>query len=59
MKKILILGDYNQLVGSLNEHLSTRFTTQMCMDNLEFVKKIGKIFKLRHGSCLFKGRGRT
>ena len=45
MKKILIIGDYNQSVGSLNQHLSTRFTTQMCIDNLEFVKKIGKIFQ--------------
>lgn len=45
MKKILIVGKLNQLVGSLNEHLSTQFHTQMCTDNLEMVKGMSKIFK--------------
>ncbi len=46
MKKILIVGELNQLVGSVNQYLSTKFQTQMCVDNLEMVKKITKIFKV-------------
>ncbi|MBQ9991451.1 MAG: response regulator [Lachnospiraceae bacterium] len=57
MEKILILGDYNQLVGSLNQHLSTRFTTQMCMDNLEYVEKIAKIYKFDMVVVCLRGVG--
>lgn len=45
MKKILLVGELNQIVGSLNEHLSTRFKTQMCADNYELVKAMDKIYK--------------
>ncbi len=45
MKKILLVGELNQIMGSLNQHLSTRFQTQMCMDNLEMVKTFDKVFK--------------
>lgn len=38
MKKILLIGELNQIIGSLNQYLSTKFQTQMCMDNLEMVK---------------------
>ncbi len=44
MKKILIIGELNQIMGSLNKHLSTKFHTQMCMDNLEMVKAMRKVF---------------
>ena len=45
MKKILLVGELNQIMGSLNEHLSTKFRTQMCMDNVEQVKSMEKVFK--------------
>ena len=45
MKKILLVGELNQIMGSLNQHLSTRFQTQMCMNNLEMVKTMDKVFK--------------
>lgn len=45
MKKILLAGELNQIMGSLEQHLSGRYQTQMCMDNLEMVKGIGKIFQ--------------
>ena len=44
MKKILIVGELNQIMGSLNKHLSTKFQTQMCVDNLEMVKSMRKVF---------------
>ncbi len=44
MKKILIVGELNQIMGSLNKHLSTKFQTQMCVDNLEMVKSMRKFF---------------
>lgn len=45
MKKILLIGELNQIMGSLNQHLSTGFKTQMCMENPEYVKAMDKIFK--------------
>lgn len=45
MKKILIIGQFNEVMESLNKHISTKFTTQMCMDNLEMVKAMKKVFK--------------
>lgn len=45
MKKVLIIGELNLLVSSLNQHLSAKFQTQMCMDNIEMTKGMAKIFK--------------
>ncbi len=46
MKKILIIGELNQLVGNLNQHLAGKFQTQMCMDSLDMVKAMTKVFRL-------------
>ena len=45
MRKILLIGAFNQIVGSLNDHLSTKFRTQMCTENLEWIKGLEKVFK--------------
>ena len=45
MKKVLIIGELNLLLGSLNQHLSSRFKTQMCVDNIDMVKGMVKIFR--------------
>lgn len=45
MKKILIIGQFNEVMESLNKHISTKFTTQMCMANLDMVKAMKKVFK--------------
>lgn len=45
MKKILLVGELNQILGSLNQHLSTRFQTQMCLNNYELVKAMDKVYK--------------
>lgn len=45
MKKLLLVGELDQVLGSLNEHLSGRFDTQMCTTDLEMVKGIIRIFR--------------
>lgn len=45
MKKVLLIGKLNQTVSSVNRHLSTRFQTQVCVDNLEMVKGMVKVFE--------------
>lgn len=45
MKKILIIGQFNEIMGSLNQHISTKFTTQMCLPSLEMVKAMKKVFQ--------------
>lgn len=44
MKKILLIGELNQTVSSINGYLSTRFHTQICVDSLELVKGMTKVF---------------
>ena len=44
MKKVLLLGDLNQTVSSINKQLSTRFQTQICKDDLELMKGMLKVF---------------
>ena len=44
MKKILLIGELNHIIGTLNKYLSTKFQTQMCMDNFEMVKSMRKVF---------------
>lgn len=45
MKKILLVGELSQTVSSVNRHLSTRFQTQICVDSLELVKGMAKVFE--------------
>ncbi len=44
MKKILLVGKLNQTVSSVNKHLSTRFQTQICVDELEMIKGMIQVF---------------
>lgn len=44
MKKLLLIGELNQTVSSVNGHLATRFQTQICVDSLELVKGMAKVF---------------
>ena len=44
MKKVLLVGELNQTVSSVNKHLSTKFQTQICKDMLELVKGMIKVF---------------
>lgn len=37
MKKVLLLGDLNKVMGNLNKYLSTQMQTQMCPDRLDIV----------------------
>ena len=43
MKKVLIVGDLNQTVSSINKQLSARFQTQICKDDFELVKGMMKV----------------
>ena len=45
MKKVLLIGELNQTVSSVNKHLSTRFKMQLCTDKLELVKGMAKVFE--------------
>lgn len=38
MKKVLLIGQLNQTVSSLNSHLADKFRTQLCVDQLDAVK---------------------
>lgn len=44
MKKVLLVGDLNQTVSSINKQLSTGFQTQICKDDLELMKGMFKVF---------------
>ena len=44
MKKILLVGKLNQTVSTVNEHLQTKFQTQMCTDSLDMVKGMAKVY---------------
>lgn len=44
MKKVLLVGELNQTVSSVNKHLSTKFQTQICKDTIDFVKGMIKVF---------------
>ena len=45
MKNILLLGELDEVLGSLNYHLMSKFKTQMCTMDLNLVKAMIKIFK--------------
>ena len=44
MKKVLLVGELNQTMSSVNQHLSGKFQTQICMDSYELVKGMMKVF---------------
>lgn len=44
MKKILIIGELNQVMSSVNKALSARFQTQICTDTYGVVKGMVKLF---------------
>lgn len=43
MKKILLVGELNQTIGTVNKYLQTKFRTQICVDTLEMVKGMTKV----------------
>ena len=45
MKKILLVGELNMTVSSVNQYLSANFQTQICMNTYEIVKGMDKVFK--------------
>lgn len=45
MRKILLIGELNQTVSSVNKHLSTRFQTQICKDDDDTVRGMLKVFE--------------
>ena len=45
MKKVLLVGQLNQTVSSVNKYLSRMFYTQVCVDSLELVKGMLKVFE--------------
>lgn len=45
MKKVLLIGEFNQTVSNLNNCLTDYYNTQICADNLEMVKGMVKVFK--------------
>ena len=44
MKKVLLVGELNQTMSSVNQHLANKFQTQICMDSYELVKEMVKVF---------------
>ena len=57
MKKVLIIGEFNPLIGSLNQHLAGKFQTQICLDTIDMVKGMVKVFKLDMAIICLKGVG--
>lgn len=45
MKKILLIGDLNQTVSKVNNYLQTRFQTQLCVDSLEMVRGMVRVYE--------------
>ena len=45
MKKVLLVGELNMTVSSINQYLSARFQTQICTGDYEIVKGMEKVFK--------------
>lgn len=45
MKRVLLIGELDQVLGSLNHHLASKFQTQMCTIDMEMVKGMSKIYK--------------
>lgn len=45
MKKVLLVGELNQIMGSLHKYLSKKFEIQMCVDHIEVVKNMTKLFR--------------
>ena len=45
MKRVLLIGELNQTISTINRYLETKFQAQMCMDNLELVKGMVKVFE--------------
>ena len=45
MKKVLLIGELNQTVSTVNNFLQTKFQTQMCMDSLEMVRGMIKVYE--------------
>lgn len=45
MKKVLLIGELDQILGSLNHHLAAKFQTQMCTTDLDLVKAMCKVYK--------------
>ena len=45
MKKILLVGELNQTVSSVNNHLSGSFRTEICAESLEMVQGMTRIHK--------------
>ena len=45
MKRVLLIGELNQTVSTINRYLETKFQSQMCMDSLELVKGMAKVFE--------------
>jgi len=43
MKKVLLIGELNQTIGTVNKYLQTKFRTQICVDSLEMVKGMTKV----------------
>lgn len=43
MKKILLIGELNQTIRTVNNYLQTKFRTQVCVDMLEIVKGMTKV----------------
>ena len=45
MKRVLLIGELNQTISTINRYLETKFQAQMCMDNLGLVKGMVKVFE--------------
>lgn len=45
MKKVLLIGELNQTVSTVNNFLQNKFQTQMCMDSLEMVKGMIRVYE--------------
>lgn len=45
MKRVLLIGELNQTVSTVNHYLQAKFQTQMCLDSLEMVKGMVKVYE--------------
>lgn len=45
MKKILLIGKFNTVFSDINNYLTNYFKIQVCVDNLEMVKGMAKLYQ--------------
>ena len=58
MKKVLLIGELNQTLSSVNKYLSTRYNTQICADVMELIEEKANGFQPEMVTVCLTGIGK-